>query len=204
MAKKTTGKKKAAKRAAAKKSGAARKTAKKSGLGLTKKAKSAKTSARPAAKTKSVPVVKQAASKKAPRKKRPGVSRHPRKIEPDHPLVVRLRAVCMELPAVYEKEAWGVPTFRVEDGGMFAMTDVNHHGSGHIAVWVKAPPLAQADLVEQDPGRFFVPPYMGPKGWVGVRLDSRVNWNDVRALLSEGHWMSAPARLKRDLEPPNR
>ncbi len=112
-----------------------------------------------------------------------------------NPLIKRLREACLALPEAFEKEAWGECTFRVTGGSMFAMTDNNHHGSGHLAVWVKAPPMVQEILVGADPKRFFVPPYMGPKGWVGVRLDARVKWDQVGGILKDGYLMSAPKRL---------
>jgi predicted DNA-binding protein (MmcQ/YjbR family) len=117
---------------------------------------------------------------------------HSRKYNDSHPAIRRLREVCLAFPAAFEKEAWGECTFRVTGGSMFAMTDNNHHNSGHIAVWVKAPPMVQEILVKSDPGRFFVPPYMGPKGWVGVRLDDQVNWDEVAGILNDGYLMSAP------------
>ena len=120
---------------------------------------------------------------------------HPRMYDDSNPALKRLREVCLALPQAFEKEAWGECTFRVTDGSMFAMTDNNHHKSGHIAVWVKAPPMVQEILVNSDAKRFFVPPYMGPKGWVGVRLDYKVNWDEVAAILKDGYLMSAPKRL---------
>jgi hypothetical protein len=107
----------------------------------------------------------------------------------------RLRKVCLALPETFEKEAWGECTFRVIGGSMFAMTDNNHHGSGHLAVWVKAPPMVQEILVKSDSRRFFVPPYVGPKGWVGVRFDDRVNWDELAGILKDGYLMSAPKKL---------
>jgi hypothetical protein len=120
---------------------------------------------------------------------------HPRMYDESNPAMKRLRAVCLALPEVFEKEAWGECTFRVTGGSMFAMTDNNHHGSGHVAVWVKAPPIVQEILVNSDPKRFFVPPYMGPRGWVGVRLDDQLNWDEVAGILKDGYLMSAPKRL---------
>jgi predicted DNA-binding protein (MmcQ/YjbR family) len=120
---------------------------------------------------------------------------HPRMYDDSSPLIRRLREVCLALPEAFEKEAWGECTFRVNGGSMFAMTDNNHHGSGHVAVWVKAPPMVQEILVGSDARRFFVPPYMGPKGWVGVRLDARVKWDQVAEILKDGYLMSAPKRL---------
>jgi predicted DNA-binding protein (MmcQ/YjbR family) len=110
--------------------------------------------------------------------------------------IKRLREVCLALPDAFEKEAWGECTFRVTGGSMFAMTDNNHHNSGHVAVWVKVPPMVQEILVKSDSKRFFVPPYMGPKGWIGVRLDHKVNWDEVAGMLKDGYLMSAPRRLR--------
>ena len=119
---------------------------------------------------------------------------HPHKeYDPDGPLP-RLREICLALPEATEKEAWGECTFRV-GGKMFAMTDNDHHESGHIAVWVKAPPMVQEILVASDPKRFFKPPYVGHKGWVGVRLDVKVVWDELAAILRDGYLMSAPKRL---------
>jgi hypothetical protein len=106
----------------------------------------------------------------------------------------RLREICLALPAATEKEAWGEPTFRV-GGKMFAMFDNNHHDAGRIAVWCKAPPMIQETLVGSDPERFFVPPYVGPNGWVGVRLDVKVDWDELARIVEDGYRMAAPKRL---------
>ncbi|MFZ1889951.1 MAG: MmcQ/YjbR family DNA-binding protein [Candidatus Binataceae bacterium] len=119
---------------------------------------------------------------------------HPRKYDDSNPAIKRLREICLALPDTTEKEAWGECTFRV-GGKMFAMTDNNHHNSGHIAVWIKAPAMVQEILVGSDPKRFFKPPYVGPKGWVGVRLDVKVRWDELAAILNDGYQMLAPKRL---------
>jgi predicted DNA-binding protein (MmcQ/YjbR family) len=111
-----------------------------------------------------------------------------------NPILHRLRKVCLSLPETFEKEAWGECTFRVKGGSMFAMTDNNHHGSGHVAVWVKAPAMVQEILVKSDATRFFVPPYLGTKGWVGVRLNDNVNWEEVAGILKDGYQLSLPKR----------
>jgi hypothetical protein len=113
-----------------------------------------------------------------------------------NPALGRLREICLALPETYEKEAWGECTFRVNGGSMFAMTDNGHHGSGHVAVWVKAPPMVQEILVHADAKRFFVPPYVGAKGWVGVRLDYEVDWDELSGILKDGYEMSIPKRLR--------
>jgi hypothetical protein len=123
---------------------------------------------------------------------------HPHKhIDPDGP-IPHLREICLALPETEEKEAWGECTFRV-GGKMFAMTDNDHHESGHVAVWIKAPPMVQEILVSSDPKRFFKPPYVGHKGWVGVRLDVKVVWDELAAILRDGYLMTAPKRLVESL-----
>jgi predicted DNA-binding protein (MmcQ/YjbR family) len=121
---------------------------------------------------------------------------HPRKYDDSNPAIQKLREICLALPEVFEKEAWGECTFRVTGGSMFAMTDNNHHDSGHLAVWVKAPAMVQEILVNSDPKRFFVPPYMGKKGWVGVRIDYKVKWDQTAAILKDGYLMSAPSKVR--------
>src|SRR5215212_1124797 len=83
------------------------------------------------------------------------------------PLTDRLRAICLALPEAVEKEAWGDPIFRVR-GKIFGM---EKRGDGRVSLWCKAPAGSQMVLIGADPKRFFAPPYVGPKGWVGVRLD---------------------------------
>jgi predicted DNA-binding protein (MmcQ/YjbR family) len=119
---------------------------------------------------------------------------HPRMYEDSNPAIKKLRALCLGLGDVVEKEAWGECTFRVASGSMFAMTDNNHHQSGHVAVWVKAPAMVQEILISSDSRRFFKPPYMGHKGWVGVRLDSKPDWEQLTAILKDGYEMSLPVK----------
>jgi predicted DNA-binding protein (MmcQ/YjbR family) len=110
--------------------------------------------------------------------------------------IKRLREICLALPGVFEKEAWGECTFRVTGGSMFAMTDNNHHNSGHVAVWVKAPAMVQEILVHSDPKRFFIPPYVGKQGWVGVRIDYKVKWDELGAILKDGYLIAAPNKRR--------
>jgi predicted DNA-binding protein (MmcQ/YjbR family) len=103
----------------------------------------------------------------------------------------RLRVICLALPEAVETETWGDPTFRVR-GKIFAM---EKSGDGRTSVWCKAPPGSQMVLVGADPARFFVPPYVGPKGWVGMRLDRRADWSEVAALVKRSYGLVAPKRL---------
>src|ERR1700722_3475100 len=121
---------------------------------------------------------------------------HPRMYDDSNPTIAKLREICLAFPDAFEKEAWGECTFRVAGGSMFAMTDNNHHGSGHCAVGVKAPAMVQEILVNSDPKRFFIPPYMGKKGWVGVRIDYKVKWDQTAAILKDGYLMSEPTKVR--------
>jgi hypothetical protein len=113
-----------------------------------------------------------------------------------HDPLGRLRAICLAWPESTEKLSWGVvPTFRAPDR-IFAQYEVNHHGDGRVALWLKAPPGAQAILVGGHPTRFLVPPYVGHHGWVGVRLDiAVVDWDKVAGLVTESCLMTSLTRL---------
>jgi hypothetical protein len=111
--------------------------------------------------------------------------------------LARLRAICLALPEAVEKETWGDPTWRVRDR-IFAMQKGNYDG-GRPSVWMKAEGGVQQELVESDPARYFVPPYVGPKGWVGVWVDTgRIPWGALRALIEESYRLVAPKRLVAD------
>lgn len=114
--------------------------------------------------------------------------------------LARLREVCFSLPEVTEKEAWGEPTFRVGEK-LFAMFATDHHHDGNIAVWCKAAMGMQEILIDADPERFFKPPYVGPKGWIGIRLVGKVDWDEVHALLAESWRMTAPKKMQGLLPP---
>jgi hypothetical protein len=111
-------------------------------------------------------------------------------------LLARLRRACLALPEAHEVEAWGEPTFRVRNK-LFAMyaNAATHHGNGRSAVWCKAAPGNQQLMVEAAPDRFFVPPYVGPSGWVGIWLDPRTDWDELAGLLADAWRLVAPKRL---------
>jgi hypothetical protein len=114
---------------------------------------------------------------------------------PPRPLT-RLRKLCLALPEAHEVEAWGEPTFRVRNK-LFAMyANANtHHGNGRHAVWIKAAKADQARLLRAAPECYFMPPYVGKGGWVGVWLNGDTDWEFVQELLAEGYRMTAPNRL---------
>ncbi|MFI5348784.1 MAG: MmcQ/YjbR family DNA-binding protein [Elusimicrobiota bacterium] len=102
----------------------------------------------------------------------------------------------MALPEATEKEAWGAPTFRVNDR-MFAMFVDNHHQDERLALWCNYPLDALRLAVAGDPGNFFVPPYVGKKGWLGVRLDRCLAWDIVAKIVRQAYLGTAPVRSKR-------
>ena len=118
---------------------------------------------------------------------------------PRNPLQ-RLRKIIRAWPETNERLSHGAPTFW---GGKktFASFHDNHHGDGRVAVWCKALAEFQEDLVDTDPDLFFIPPYVGPSGWVGIRLDRKVDWELVAEVLEEGYRLVAPKRALAKMDP---
>ncbi|SFL15101.1 MmcQ/YjbR family DNA-binding protein [Falsiroseomonas stagni] len=101
--------------------------------------------------------------------------------------ITRLRRICLALPDAEEIETWETPTFRIR-GKIFALVQDD-------AVWLKAPKGSQEILLEAAPDRFFRPPYLGHKGWVGMRLAGAVDWAEVTALVRRSFSLVAPRRI---------
>lgn len=108
----------------------------------------------------------------------------------------RLRKLCLALPEAHEVEAWGEPTFRVKNK-LFAIfaSENTHHGGGRPGAWVKATPTNQALMMRFAPKRFFIPPYVGKAGWIGVWLDDVCKWDELDELLRDAWRMTAPRKL---------
>jgi predicted DNA-binding protein (MmcQ/YjbR family) len=115
--------------------------------------------------------------------------------------LTRLRGICLGLPEAHEVIAWSEPTFRVRNK-MFAVyaSENTHHGDARPAVWCKATHVDQDFLVRAEPQRFFVPPYVGPSGWVGVYLDRSPDWIVIADLLTTSYRLVAPKRLTAQLD----
>jgi hypothetical protein len=112
-----------------------------------------------------------------------------------HDALAKVRRLCSSLPEVTERSSHGAPTFFVAAKKTLAMFHDDHHGDGRLALWVPAPPGVQQQLVETEPQRFFRPPYVGHRGWLGVRLDVDVDWDEVGSILREAYLLVAPRRL---------
>ena len=133
----------------------------------------------------------------------PRVSTHPLKrpkSKAEAVAIARLRAICLALPGASEKIAWGEPTWRA--GKLFAQMDTHHHGADHVAVWLPARPGVQEALIDEDPEQFFRPPYVGHKGWIGVRIDRKPDWRVVAGLVHEAYRTVASADLVGELDAP--
>jgi predicted DNA-binding protein (MmcQ/YjbR family) len=103
----------------------------------------------------------------------------------------RLRDICLALPEATERETWGDLTWRVREK-IFAM---QRQDDGRVAVWCKAPAGSQMVLLGADPDRFFAPPYVGPKGWVGMWLDKKPDWDEAAKLVRRSYQLIAPKKL---------
>jgi len=110
--------------------------------------------------------------------------------------VERLRKICLALPEANERLSHGEPTWFAGKGKVFAMLDDHHHGAEHLSVWLPQPPGVQEMLIDADSERFFRPAYVGPKGWVGVVLDTAPDWDMVAELVRDAYVHVATRKLQ--------
>ncbi|NJP32823.1 MmcQ/YjbR family DNA-binding protein [Micromonospora thermarum] len=111
-------------------------------------------------------------------------------------LLERVRAICLALPEVTERPSHGSPTWFVRGKSVFVTLHADgHHADDFPHLWCAAPPGAQEALTAADPGRFFRPPYVGGRGWLGVRLDGPVDWPEIAELCEDAYRVIAPRRL---------
>ena len=106
----------------------------------------------------------------------------------------KLRRICLALPETSERLSHGEPAWFVREKKTFA-TYANHHHDDRLAFWCAAQDGAQDVLVNAAPERFFVPPYVGVRGWLGVRLDLPVDWDEIAALVEDAYRVVAPKTL---------
>jgi len=110
-------------------------------------------------------------------------------------VLTRVREICLGLPETSERLSHGAPTFFVRQKRAFVMVMTDHHGDGRFALWCAAPGGMQQTLVDADPERFFVPPYVGHRGWLGVRLDRGLSWDELTGIAEDAYAEVAPAKL---------
>ena len=110
-----------------------------------------------------------------------------------------LRSLCLALPEVTERLSHGEPTWFVRGKKTF-VTSANHHHDDRVAFWCAAGPDVQTTLVAQDPERYFRPPYVGHRGWLGVYLDVEVDWDVIGDLVEDAYRVIAPKTLVAQLD----
>lgn len=109
--------------------------------------------------------------------------------------LARIRKMCLSLPETSERLSHGAPTFFIRRKRAFVMFHDNHHGDGRLAIWCAAPHDVQRMLVEGAPTHYFVPPYVGHLGWLGVRLDRDLGWDEIAGLVEDAYLTVAPRKL---------
>jgi hypothetical protein len=119
-------------------------------------------------------------------------------------LAVRLRGICGAFPEVTERPSHGAPTWFVRAGGRersFAtLWEHGHHDNQFPHLWCAAPPGAQHELIAAEPELVFRPPYVGGRGWLGVRLDGDVDWTEIAELCQDAYRTIAPPSLVERLD----
>ncbi|MBA3350805.1 MAG: MmcQ/YjbR family DNA-binding protein [Actinobacteria bacterium] len=111
----------------------------------------------------------------------------------------RLRELCLALPETTERRSHGEPAWFICDKKLF-VTYADHHHDDRLAFWCAAPDGAQDALRVSDPARYFVPPYVGGRGWLGVFLDVDVDWEEIAELVADAYRVVAPKRLLAELD----
>jgi hypothetical protein len=109
--------------------------------------------------------------------------------------LARVRKVCAALPEVEERPSHGSPAWFVRGKKTLAMFVDDHHGDGILGIWCAAPPGVQEQMIDEDPAVFFRPPYVGHRGWVGVRLSRTVTDAELRSILEDAFRVVAPKTL---------
>jgi hypothetical protein len=110
-------------------------------------------------------------------------------------ILERIRELCRGLPETSERLSHGSPTFFVREKRSFLTVLTDFHGDGRFAIWCAAPDGLQRTLVDADPERFFVPPYVGHRGWLGVRLDRGLHWDELAGIVEDAYVEVAPKKL---------
>lgn len=111
-----------------------------------------------------------------------------------------VREIALALPETNERLSHGAPTFFIRDKKTFVMFVNDHHKDGRLALWTAAEAGVQEQLVETEPDRFFRPPYVGHRGWIGVRLDVDVDWGEIAEIVTDAYRCVAPKKLIAQLD----
>lgn len=114
--------------------------------------------------------------------------------------IERLRQLCLALPEVVERASHGSPGFFVRGKKKFVSVDDHHHGVDHLGFWCAAPPGAQEEMIAENEARYFRPPYVGHRGWLGVRIDLDPDWSEIDEIVRDAYRCVAPRTLLAQLD----
>ncbi|MFD0361185.1 MmcQ/YjbR family DNA-binding protein [Nocardia sp. GCM10030253] len=114
--------------------------------------------------------------------------------------LMRIRAICLDFPESSERLSHGFPNFFVRTKTVFTMYSENAYREQGATIWCPAPDGVQAELVDAEPERFFVPPYVGHRGWIGVRLDVDPDWTEIAEIIRDAYRKVAPKKLSAQLD----
>ena len=115
------------------------------------------------------------------------------------PFLLKIRQICLNFPETEERLNHGMPAFAVKNRSAFVFVQESKQRNS-ASIWFKALREVQEELIEQDPDRFFAPPYLGPAGWVGLRLDIDLDWSEVAQAMEEAWRLVAPKRAIKELD----
>ncbi len=108
-------------------------------------------------------------------------------------LLGRVREIAMQQPLATERASHGHPGWFIEKSPQFATFMDHHHGVDWVATWLACPEGARQPLLDQDADTYFIPPYFGPRGWIGVRLDESTDWETIADLVDDAwHTVAKP------------
>ncbi|MGH1492813.1 MAG: MmcQ/YjbR family DNA-binding protein [Acidimicrobiales bacterium] len=110
-------------------------------------------------------------------------------------VLTMVRDIATRFPEVNERLSHGAPTFFIRDKKVLCHLFSDHHGDDRLAIWCAAPPGVQGELVEQEPERFFVPPYVGHRGWIGMRVDIDPDPDEIAQVLDTAYRLVGPKTL---------
>jgi hypothetical protein len=110
-------------------------------------------------------------------------------------LAGQVRTICLALPEVTERLSHGTPTWFVSGKTFVTLWARGHHANEFPHLWCAGPPGAQQELIAAEPDRFFRPPYVGGRGWIGIRLDRDPDWTEIAELCQDAYRAIAPPRL---------
>lgn len=118
----------------------------------------------------------------------------------DRPELDMLRKVAFALPEVNERVSHGTPCFFIRDKKTLCYYHDDHHADGRVCIWAPAPTGVQDEVVKLEPDRFFVPAYVGHRGWIGVILDVEPDWDEIAGILEDAYRLVAPKTLVNKLD----